>query len=330
MPFAFQAIRSPSVALMTMLGELTEDSPFHSPAFVQAAARAGRTPWLLGLWDAERLVTGALGLVRGPWMLRRMEIVTAPRVQAADGYWSGVLSFCVRHGIAELVVNTWAGLPGTVPDLPGQRHRRGRTEYVLDLRQDLDPHSLSVNHRRNIARARRAGLRVQRTYRPEAARTLVRLHHSSMERRRQRVGMPATVGTARQARQLEALLGARAGEVFEAVDGSSVVAAALFLRSDRQAYYQFSGTSSQGREQGAAALLVWEAAARLKADGLTRLNLGGADEDGLRRFKSGFGTQEIPLEAATFAVSSGGLHALFRAAARMREALVRRAPALRK
>jgi lipid II:glycine glycyltransferase (peptidoglycan interpeptide bridge formation enzyme) len=57
---------------------------------------------------------------------------------------------------------------------------------------------------------------------------------------------------------------------------------------------------------GASQLLIFEVATRLAAEGLSVFNLGGAEptNEGLYRFKVGFGTSARELEAASYQVGS--------------------------
>jgi Acetyltransferase (GNAT) domain len=300
MPPAFRAVRAPSADHLARLGQITGSNPFHTPSYAAVRVAMGQIPWLFTLWTGEDMVGGCLGFQRGLWPVRRLEIVTAPNGPDADIVWSGVQSFCRVRRVAELTINTWAGFPGTVPTLPGERRRRERTEYVLDLREAPRQADLSVNHRRNINRAQRAGLVSHRTTRLEAARALANLQRFSLERRNRR-GEAVPHSHRRAVRFLELLVAHKAGEISQVMDGRDILSAALFLRSGPQAYYHSSGTSPEGMERGASALLIWEAAGALRAEGVNVLNLGGADSDGLRRFKRGFGAREVHLEAASFA-----------------------------
>jgi lipid II:glycine glycyltransferase (peptidoglycan interpeptide bridge formation enzyme) len=56
---------------------------------------------------------------------------------------------------------------------------------------------------------------------------------------------------------------------------------------------------------GASHCLIHEIALALQTQGIERFNLGGADDPngGLERFKAGFGTTPVELEAAEFSFS---------------------------
>ena len=94
---------------------------------------------------------------------------------------------------------------------------------------------------------------------------------------------------------LDPFLDAGAGSFFRAVAGGEVYSSLFLLFGPKGAYYFSSGTSEEGRRTGAAQFLVLSAARELAARGFTCFNLGGAHEEGLQRFKSGFGAEYIPL-----------------------------------
>ena len=74
---------------------------------------------------------------------------------------------------------------------------------------------------------------------------------------------------------------------------------------------------------GASAWLFHHVARALQSEGLELFNLGGVrpDEEGLRRFKAGFGTRMIELESASFFLASPMKQAVSRVARRLRQAL---------
>jgi lipid II:glycine glycyltransferase (peptidoglycan interpeptide bridge formation enzyme) len=126
---------------------------------------------------------------------------------------------------------------------------------------------------------------------------------ASLERRAKR---GEEVEISQQHAWLLALLTSRSGELFQAVHGGKVLSSILILRSSQGAYYQSAGTLPEGMKLGASPFLVSRVAAILKEEGARVFNLGGAgtDNPGLRRFKAGFGTREVALQAASFCPKS--------------------------
>jgi lipid II:glycine glycyltransferase (peptidoglycan interpeptide bridge formation enzyme) len=181
--------------------------------------------------------------------------------------------------------------------------RRTRQEHVLDLEREDVLGGVGSQHRRNISRAVKAGLSIHRTRQASACTQHVELMNASLERRAKR---GEEVEISGQRTRLLALLTSRSGEIFQAVHGEKVLSSILILRSSQGAYYQSAGTLPEGMKVGASPFLVSRVATTLKQEGCRVFNLGGATPDnaGLHRFKAGFGTREVALEAASFCPKS--------------------------
>lgn len=91
-----------------------------------------------------------------------------------------------------------------------------------------------------------------------------------------------------------------------AENGRNLLFSVLILRSHKGAYYHTGGSSPNGMKVGASIYLMYQVLNILKNENLHILNLGGArpNEEGLKRFKLGFGPKEILLEEATFSLIS--------------------------
>jgi lipid II:glycine glycyltransferase (peptidoglycan interpeptide bridge formation enzyme) len=86
--------------------------------------------------------------------------------------------------------------------------------------------------------------------------------------------------------------------LFQALVGDRLLSSILVLRAAKGGYYHSAGTTAEGMACGASHWLVQHIAQALQSEGLQQFNLGGADEDGLVRFKVGFGSARVELEAA--------------------------------
>jgi lipid II:glycine glycyltransferase (peptidoglycan interpeptide bridge formation enzyme) len=97
-----------------------------------------------------------------------------------------------------------------------------------------------------------------------------------------------------------------AGELFQAMHDGKVLSSILVLLAERGGYYQSAGTSPAGMACGASHFLVYEIAQSLQNRAIELFNLGGTEPQnaGLARFKAGFGTTTVALEAATFFLGS--------------------------
>ena len=81
--------------------------------------------------------------------------------------------------------------------------------------------------------------------------------------------------------------------VLQALRGSDVVAAMLFLRHGSAATYQLGWSTPAGREAQAHNLLLWQAFGRLRESGVSKLDLGGVN------------TRDLP-GISSFKLSTGG------------------------
>ena len=84
----------------------------------------------------------------------------------------------------------------------------------------------------------------------------------------------------------------------EACRDKEPVAALMILLHGSCATYQISWTNEHGREMNAVNLLLWQAILKLKALGISNLDLGGMDpikNEGLARFKSRLGGESFTL-----------------------------------
>ena len=84
-------------------------------------------------------------------------------------------------------------------------------------------------------------------------------------------------------------------ELIGKVRDGRVVAVSFLARQGGRGEYLFNISRPEG--QGESAHLVWEAARRMRAQGVTALNLGGGvrEGDGVARFKERFGPELRPL-----------------------------------
>lgn len=90
---------------------------------------------------------------------------------------------------------------------------------------------------------------------------------------------------------------ARHPMILRALDRGRPVAGILLVRHGPAATYQVGWTSGEGRRLSAHHLLLWQAVLRLKAAGLSGLDLGGIPpgETGIGRFKEGLGGEPVDL-----------------------------------
>lgn len=299
-----QAEAAPDDAALERAAASDPENPFLTPAFARAERRGDKAIALLSLHrEGERPSCCLAGTKRGR-LHTTVEVFSLPEGGDSPEFAEGLLRFCRAEGADLLVVDSLGSRARGLPPLGGRIEHRARWEHVWAL-QGRDLWSgLSVNHRRNVTRARKAGVVVEAAAGDEALRTHLRLGDASLLRREQR-GERVPTGDL-QASSWGRLLEAGAGCLFQARLGEEALSSILLLRARDGAYYHSAGTSPEGMRLGASQLLIFEVATRLGAEGLSVFNLGGAEpiNEGLYRFKVGFGTGARELEAASYQVGS--------------------------
>ena len=143
--------------------------------------------------------------------------------------------------------------------------------------------------RRGIRKAEAAGLRIQIDGTLESVHTYYALHCQT----RRRHGLPPQpfrFFLSLQRRMLQAGL----GFVVTARSGDQPVAAAVFLRQGGHALYKFGASDYAFQHLRPNNLVMWSGIRECAGRGCGRLHFGrtSAGNEGLRRFKLGFGAQE--------------------------------------
>ena len=303
MNLQFRSTPEPPPHLIERLAECDPTNPFHTSQYVSASESLGERACFVGLCNGNEVVAGCMAFLSGWFLSRRLVIQSLPTIPSPETFWQGLLGFCRALKVWRLQIDTYASPGAEIPHLPGELTRRTRCEYVLDLEREDVLAGACSQHRRNISRATKAGLSIVRTREAAARAQHVALMNASLERRAKR---GEAVEARRQDARLSALLTSCSAELFQAASGDRVLSSILILRSRQGAYYESAGTLPEGMKMGASPFLVARVAAILKEEGSRVFNLGGAtaENPGLVRFKAGFGTREVALEAASFCPKS--------------------------
>jgi hypothetical protein len=307
----FVATQNPSAKQLEDCASLMPDNPFWTPAYAAARAQLGAQVWILEDPQSARRVACPAFVTTGR-LNRSLEIPSWPPLADPAVFWNGLLEFSRNQRITRLELNSFASNGPVIP-APSDALRKARREYVL--RDGSNTERLASNHLRNIKKARRAGLTLRRSNDLEACRTHVRLMGRSLSRRERRgerieAGEELTV-----VQSVSALVSHAAGQLFQALSGQEVLSSILVLLSEKGAYYQSAGTSTEGMAAGASHFLVYEVGCLLQREG-RQFNLGGVDQpgSGLDRFKAGFGAIPVELEAAELTLTGPVRRALTRLA----------------
>jgi len=289
--------------MMDRAARTDPDNPFLTARYLQSQRVLGREAWLLFLENAGEMRAAALCFLGRGRLNHTLTIPSSPPVETESVFWPGLREFIGEHGITDLELSTFATPESRIPSWPEELERIDRTEFAMPLKDlELLPR-ISKSHRERISKGRRKGLIVRRGHSDAAIDAHVALHINSMERRQSR-GEDVSLEFERAGSA--ALLASGAGELFQAMLGDHVASSLLILRSSTGAYSESSGNSKEGMGIGASHFLRFESALALQSEGVEVFYLGGARpmEDGLRSFKSGFGT--IPIDTQSVTAYVGG------------------------
>jgi len=156
--------------------------------------------------------------------------------------------------------------------------------------------------RRAIRKAERGDLRVVVGQTREAVLAFYRLHCRT---RKQHGAPPQPLSFFLNI--LEEIIKPGAGFVVLACQGSRPVAGAVFFHFEKRAIYKFGASVEDGRDTRANNLVMWEGIKSLVEMGCETLDFGRTSvaNEGLRRFKLGWGTREERIEYYRFDPSAG-------------------------
>jgi hypothetical protein len=302
----FRAIPAPTSDDLSRVAALDPANPFAGAAWVGARALLGQQPCVLELTTDDGRQVACMGFVRAGRVRRTLEVPSLPPVDghAAD-FWDGLLSHIDKAGLDVLEVNSFGSTQAYIPDIRGEQGRRNRLEHVLDLQEGDLFARLSTHHRRQVRKARKAGVQVSDASGEPALAAHVAAVNASMRRR---AGRGEDVEPDADDPLYAALVKSGAATLHQAfaTDGA-MLSSILVLRAAEGAYLQSSGSTTDGMHVGASHLLFHDLTCALRAAGLRLFNFGGAAEDnpGLLEFKEAFGTRRVPLASAEFHVGHG-------------------------
>lgn len=275
-----------------------EATIFHSPGWARVLGETYRyRAFGLGLLSSERLV-GLVPLLEVDGLLRSRRWVslpftdTCPPLLAPEVNDEAVVSLVdrARREAAVSAVDVHAPIDGALQEEAG-------VEHVLPLALGDDPAALergfASSHRRNLRQANRNGVSVRMA---RSAEDLTRTYYALHVATRRRQGVP-TQPRSFFRRLWELVIEPGDGFLLLADHDGAVAAGAVFLAGSRTLVYKY-GASTPAQWQLRPNNPIFRAAIEWAcAHRCTRLDFGRTDasNDGLRRFKAGFGAEESPL-----------------------------------
>jgi hypothetical protein len=300
----FWTLEAPSDADLSIVEAADSTNPFASARYARARERLGASLVLFACGDRNRMTGGVVAYLQGERFGRSLEIPSAQSPGDFVGLWDDVLRFSRRRRVVRVDVGSFGARAVSLPSWVVPKTESNRTEWRLSL-VEATPASFASNHRRNIGKARTAGVTINISSSLDAAQRHAALMRASMDRRETRGENIPTISDA-DVRTTHAFLESGAAQAYQAVLAGQVVSSMLVLRAAGGAYYHSAGTSPDGMQVGASIYLVSEIIRDLKDAGLSLFNLGGATEasPGLMRFKQGFGAIPLDLTAGEYALAS--------------------------
>ena len=167
--------------------------------------------------------------------------------------------------------------------------------HILDLQNKVEElmDRFASPVRRAIRKAERHGVRAEVVRNRQAIADFYRLH----TRTRRRHGLPPQPASFFQ-NIYEHIIKPGLGFVITAHQGSRPVAAAIFFRFGKNALYKYGASDEKFQELRANNLVMWQGIQFLARNGAGKLHFGRTDceNDGLRRFKLSWGTEEETID----------------------------------
>jgi hypothetical protein len=151
--------------------------------------------------------------------------------------------------------------------------------------------------RRAIRKAERSGLTVSLSASEGAMHGFYRLHEGT----RRRHGLPPQPFSFFRNIHREIIQPGR-GSILLAQYGSKCVAAAVFFYTEKNAVFKFGASDERYQDLRPNNLVMWHGIRHFAGNGIEKLHLGRTSlhDEGLRRFKLGWGATEEPLEYFRF------------------------------
>jgi len=280
------------------VGASSQALPFHHPSWAQLlGACYGYRPFALALTDANGGIRAGLPMLEVGGPLGRRRWLSLPFTDYCPVLSKDLPAEELTSRLADTVRSSGISLFELRAGLPQQdpifTHTRA-VRHVLTLA--ADPHDVyrqfSKMHQRNIRKAERAGVQIQRGATASDVETFYRLHLLT----RQRLGVP--IQPRRYFRLLaEHFIERGLGFVLSARMDDVPVAAAVFLAWNGTMMYKYGASDARFWEHRPNNLLFREAIRWGCENGYHTLDWGRTDLDdqGLREFKSGWGALEEPL-----------------------------------
>jgi hypothetical protein len=240
---------------------------------------------------------------------KRLDLEAYPVAQGNDvaltrSMIKQIVNFARREGFCSIAIQSY-GTSVMVPDMAQLGFETmPRIEFVLDLTMSDDElwNRLSEHHRRKIKKANKHGMILEEFCTLDAMRKFRKLQECSSDRRLQRgenIGLLDNIYVEDIGKKY---FEKNLGRVYLLSHKNQAVSGAFVSIYAGRAYYVYGGSSDEGFQMNAPALLFWKIFSRCRDLGCREFNLGGvpafsankeAQSHGLYRFKDGFGGRQV-------------------------------------
>ncbi|MGH8501152.1 MAG: GNAT family N-acetyltransferase [Gammaproteobacteria bacterium] len=253
----------------------------------------GQEIWIFTRPTADRREVVAFGVLTRGLFNASLDVCVMPCVTEQDAFWGTLQHFISRMSVTSLLVES-IGLPrnkAAIPKLPGECQRYANVKlYVVNLESDSWAQGVSSNHRRNINKARKHGVKIVTSTGSAAIEAHLALIGASLVRRANR-GEPTNLAS--DAEEVKEILSNDAAQLYQATIDGEVVSSKIVFTVGDYAFYDSGGTSEKGMRVGASHFLMFSLMWTLHGQGIKSLNLDVASKaaGGLARYKAEFGAQ---------------------------------------
>lgn len=253
----------------------------------------GVEPWVFAFGSEGDPEAVAAGLVREGRIARSLHVAIAGRVPGAKGFWDGLREFAKQKRASTVTIECFGADQPPIPRLSGEQERDTVPIFLIELQDhDLDA-CLSKNHKRNIRKAAKQGAEILQRNDAPAVREHLRLSRSSLDRKSE---LGENIGSLPQIATFEGYRKSGYATYFQAGISGRILASDLVVRVGDAAFYVSGGTDPEGMKLGVSHFLMFEVIERLRESGCRTLNLGYTINEGVARFKLGFGARSLPVE----------------------------------
>jgi len=266
-------------------------------AFQARSVLVGNPTWLVAVRAPDETPDYVFATLQRGRLRSELTVTALGKLPLQEDCWTVLEQLAENLAATSILVETVTGEPTShVPAVDGEIVRYiGERLYVVDLADEGQASNLSKNTKRNIARAAKAGVRIDVSTTASALEAHFELTGASIDRR---AGRGEDVTQRASAERVRKMLADGCGRLFQATLDGEALSSDFVFQLGGSAYYYDGGSSSRGMALGSSHYLMSEILSRLQSDGLHAINLGlaRAGNEGLARFKEGFGARLAHVE----------------------------------